>query len=139
MVQKSRTGSIIWKVSLRLLALFISFFIAIWGSSTAIVILKNYLGYVTPEGFFGFTLTDDFVSLDLMLVFLSGIFLGTLGKKADYFIFIVIFLQALWEYNGTSTITDAMFFGLFGAALIGNAIGFGLKLLRQKFLPKLKV
>jgi hypothetical protein len=139
MVQNSRAWLIVWKIFLRIVVLILVAFIANFESPLALEILKNNLGYITPEGFFGFNLTDDFVSFELALVFVSGVFLGLLGKVADYILIIFFILFAAYDYFSVTSLTNLMTFGFVGAVLLGNAIGFGLKLLRQKFLPKLKV
>ena len=97
------------------------------------------MGYNTPDVFWGGGLDDAFIALGLTLVLWSGIIFGALGKIQDYCFIGFCLVFGLWDYNGTSTVTYGMFWGLIGAALTGNAIGFGFKLLRQRFLPKLKV
>jgi len=139
MAQKHPVAIVAWKILLRIVLFCMMVYLAAYESVFALNILWNYLGYVTPEGFFGFTFTDDFVSVELPLVLFGSIFFGVLGKKIDYILIFLILLQALWEYNSTSTVTYGMFWGLVGAAIIGNVIGLILKLLRQRFLPKLVV
>src|SRR5690242_14244977 len=113
MVQKSLSLKVIfWLIFLRIVIFCGSIFIAAYESPLALNILEGYLGYITPPGFFGFTLADAFISLALGLVFFGGIFFGVLGRKIDYAIEIIFIIYALWEYSGTSTTTTAMLIGL---------------------------
>ena len=143
MVQKSRTPSIIsifGVALLRVALLCVTVFVAAYTSPTALEILKNYLGYQAPSGFFwGTSLSDDFVSIVFTLSFWSGIIFGTLGKWWDYLLISLFVALAVWEFTGLATITVPMLIGLAISIILGNAIGFALKLLRQKFLPKLTI
>jgi hypothetical protein len=139
MVHKQRIALIVWFIFLRIVFLSLLLYIGAIISNIALDILKDYLGYHAPEGIFDINFSDLFISFDLALVFLSGIFFGALGRKSDYIFIFLIFAQAIWEYLGTPTFTFYMGVGLLVALISGNAIGFSLKLFRQKFLPKLKV
>ncbi len=139
MATKSRTTLIVGGILLRIILLCIVSVLAYYSIPFFLNILEKYLGYTTPSGFFGFTLSDGFVSLDLGLLFWGSLIFGALGKKTDYLLTILLLASALWEYIGLETITKNMYLGLVATLLIGSAIGFALKLARQKFLPKLKI
>ena len=139
MVQKHSALIIFWRILLRIIFLIVVFLIAGYESQFAFSVLQDYLGYQTPDIFWGGGLVDSFISFELSFIFLSGILFGALGRKIDYLLNAIFIIYGLWDYNGTSTVTYGMFWGLVGAAIIGNIIGFVLKLLRQKFLPKLVV
>lgn len=96
---------------------------------------ENIFQYINPPGFFAMaSLAESLLALDLALVFWSGIILGASGKKSDYILIVLIILYALWGYSGTTNVTSQMYLGLIGAAILGNAIGYGLKLARLKWL-----
>jgi hypothetical protein len=139
MASKHPVAVIVWKISLRFIFLIAVFTFAFYCSDVSFEILKKYLGYITPPGFFGFTLADFFVSLELGSVFISGIMFGALGQIIDYPVTLLFLIWGLWDYHGIPTVTTNMYLGLLGAIIIGNLIGFALKLFRQRFLPKLKV
>jgi len=136
MVQK-RSTSIVFGVLLRVVLLAVVSVAAFYTSPNVLDMLNNYFGYRTPGGFF--TLADIFVSLDLALVFWSGIFFGVLGRKIDYILIGLFVILAVWEFSSIETATTNMYLGLVGIVVISNATGFALKLLRQRFLPKLKI
>jgi hypothetical protein len=139
MVQNSLVLRVVWQILIRIIFLCLAVWIAAYTSSFALDILKNNLGYVTPDSIFDVNFSDMFISLDFALVFWSGVFFGNLGRKIDYILIAIIFVLGLWEFVGTPNATLAMHLGLVGAVVFGNAIGFGLKLLRQRFLPNIKV
>ncbi len=90
--------------------------------------------YKTPIGFFDMaSWADSILALCLGLNLLGGIILGVIGKKTDYVIISGIFLFGLWNYTGTGNVTLDMYLGLIGTLVLGNVIGFGLKLARRKF------
>lgn len=138
MVQKSRIGLVIWYILLRIFFLCLLVWVAGELYSPTLDLLKNNLGYHTPNSFL-----DVFINWaaawDLDSVFLACIFFGILGGRIDYFIITIFIILGFWDFHGIETVNIQMYLGLFGAAVLGNAIGFGLKLLRKKFLPKLKV
>ena len=75
---------------------------------------------------------------ELLAIILSwslwfGIIFGTLGKKSDYLLISITFIFTFFLFTQESGKTLEMFFGLIAITAIGNAIGFGLKLLRQRF------
>ncbi len=140
MVKNPDVKKVILAIFLRVVALCITVYIASISNLVFLDILEKHLGYESPAGsFWGGDLTDNFVSLYLALIFFGSIIFGTLGKWWD-FAFIILFISlGIWEYQGISTTTSSMFVGLAVAALLGNVIGFGLKLLRQKHFPKFDI
>jgi hypothetical protein len=97
----------------------------------------NTLGYQNgPVGLFDMANLGDWeVSFLLSSVFWFGIIFGTLGKKIDYILFLVFFIFALWDYFYPPAASYEVFLGLIGAAVLGNIIGFILKLARKKLFP----
>lgn len=114
-------------------------FISTWYSSDFFLyILVKYLGYINPNDYFSFLL-DALVSVSIGSVFLGSIVFGSLGKKFDYFLISLIFIAASIAFFYSEKSTSSMFVGLAIAALLGNTIGFGLKLLRKKYFPKFNI
>ncbi len=89
------------------------------------------LKYQIPSGFFGFTLTDWILSWEIATTFWLGVIFGTLGKKIDYILIAAFFVLSSLEFYSADNMTLLVYSGLVGAALLGNAIGFALKLLRH--------
>ncbi len=92
------------------------------------------LKYQLPSGFFGFTFADWDISWFIASSFLAGIFFGTLGKKMDYVFIITFFGLSSLDFLYTENMTALIYSALVAATVIGNVIGFGLKLLKQKYL-----
>jgi len=136
MVQKSPTVITLLSILYRIFLFIAVIVIAFYTSPFFLDILEKYLGYITPSGFLGFTLADWGVSIELATVFWAGTIFGTLGRKWDYLLIAFFFVFALVDYIGSESATVPMYIGLIATLLIGNAIGFVLKLARQKFLPK---
>jgi hypothetical protein len=93
----------------------------------------DVLNYEVPPGFFGFTLADWDIAWNLSSSLILGIIFGTLGKRIDYIFIIGMFLLFLLDFFFTENITLIMYLNLVGFTVGGNAIGFILKLLRQRF------
>ena len=94
------------------------------------------LKYQLPSGFFGFTFADWSISWFISTSFLAGAIFGTLGKRIDYIFVITLFVLASLDFFYTENMTPLVYSGLVGATLIGNVIGFILKLLRAKYFAK---
>jgi hypothetical protein len=94
--------------------------------------VMNTLHYQIPNGFFGFTATDWFLSWEIASTFLVGLILGSLGRKIDYIFIITFFILLSFDFLSSDNMTLLVYSGLVGAAALGNAIGFGIKLLRQR-------
>lgn len=139
MVQKSSSVSIILQILLRVILFIIVLGLSLFTPFQVHDLIVNNLGYVKPSGFFGFTLADWEIAHILFATFLVGITFGTLGKKIDYAMILILFCLASFDYYSVENMTSRVYSGLLGAALLGNLIGFLLKLARQKFLPKLKI
>jgi hypothetical protein len=101
--------------------------------------LTETLAYTRPSGFFGFTFADWELAWFLTFTLLGGIIFGALGKKIDYFFIAILIALDIWEWTGTENITPSIWMLLIAVIVGSNAIGFALKLLRQKFLPNWKV
>lgn len=78
-------------------------------------------------------ISNSSFSLYLALALWGSIVFGAIGKKTDYVIIAGIFLFGLWDYAGTDNVTTDMYLGLIAVTLAGNAIGLGLRLVRQYF------
>jgi len=63
----------------------------------------------------------------------AGIIFGTIGKKMDCIFIIGFFVLCSLDFLYTQNMTWLVYSGLVGAAVVGNAIGFILKLARQRF------
>ena len=141
MVQKSRTTSIAsaFRIVLLRAALLAIIAILTWFSGYLFwEVIKNYIGYQTPGVFFSFV-SDLIVIFGLGLTFWGGVFFGALGRWWDYLLITILTGWSLYSYSLIEENTAHMLLYLMAAALLANAIGFALKLLRQKFLPNLKV
>jgi hypothetical protein len=110
----------------------VSFFVA----SPFWYINDSLFNYQRPSGFFGFSLTDAFLAWTLSLTFLNAIMFGAIGKKVDYVFIILVTILAFLEYWSADNVTPQMYLGLVGIALVGNAIGYALKLARLKWFTK---
>ncbi len=93
----------------------------------------NTLGYEKPSGFFGFTFADWDVAWFIASTLLAGIIFGTIGKKVDYIFIVIFFILCSLDFFYTDNMTLLVYAGLVGTTVVGNAIGFILKLARQKF------
>lgn len=134
MVQKSLATSIILETVLRVLLLIICIAIGIYFFPVTIHnFVVNTLGYQKPAGFFGFTFADWEVSWLISSSLFSGIIFGALGKKIDYIFIVILFFLSSLDFLFTENITFVVYLGLSGSAILGNVIGYGLKLARKKF------
>jgi hypothetical protein len=137
MVQKSRALNIALAVLLRILLIVVASIIGLFFFPITIHdFVINTLGYIVPSGFFGFTFADWDVAWIISSALWVGILLGTLGKRIDYAFILLFFITSSFEYLYTENMTLLVYSGLVGATIIGNIIGFGLKLLRQKYWAK---
>ena len=59
-----------------------------------------------------------------------------LSKKIDYAFIIIIFIFALWDYSYPPAVSFLMYIGLIGVALLGNALGYLLKLARLRWVGR---
>ncbi len=97
------------------------------------------LAYKIPPGFFIDSWADWSLAWFLTFTLLGGIIFGALGKKIDYFFIALLIALDIWEWTGTDNITQQIWITLIGTIIVSNILGYILKLLRQKFLPKLKI
>ena len=137
MVQDSRT-SVAWGIGLRLILLVLVFVLGIFSEIPVTTFLTQTLQYHEPVGFFDSLngLETGFLSVFLSWIFWMGILFGGIGKKGDY-IFIgisVILLALLFSQEAGST--PQMYLGLIGVAVLGNALGYCLKVGRQNWFGK---
>jgi hypothetical protein len=95
-------------------------------------LLIETLKYQTPSGFFGFTLTESILSLFMVSMLWISIILGTIGKKIDYVFILSLFILSSLEYFSAENMTMLVYLGLVVATILGNVIGFGLKILRKR-------
>jgi hypothetical protein len=96
--------------------------------------LIKTLHYQEPSSFFGFNLYVFGIGWVLSWMFWSGIVYGSMGKKIDMIFLALIFIFSVWNVYATENVTPIIYLGLIGVALVGSAIGFGIKLIRQRFL-----
>lgn len=95
--------------------------------------LINTLHYQEPPGFFGFNPYFLGPGWVLSWTFWSGITYQIIGRKIDIYFIVGIFIFSIWNLYITQNVTSNIHIALIGVALLGNIIGFGLKLLRQRF------
>lgn len=136
MVQKSRGTSLGLKILSRIGFSVATPLLAFYTSDISLEILKNYLAYTTPLVDWGDLLVDASIAVSLGMVFWGALLFGAIGKKVDYLFIFLFTLFGFLNFYITETVTIQMYLGLIAAIIIGNAIGFALKLLRQRFLPK---
>lgn len=139
MVQKSRIAvKFLWAVVR--IALFVGIIaLSAFISDPFHSLILDHLHYQIPEGFFSGSWADWSLAWVLTNVFLSGVIFGTLGKKIDYAFIAAAIGIAIWEFTGTANVTSALYITLLTTIAISNIVGFCLKLVRERFLPKLKI
>jgi hypothetical protein len=89
------------------------------------------LGYQSPPGFFGFNLQAWPIVWLMSSMFWVGVIFGTLGKVTDYILIGIFFIFTSFVLLADN-ITLYVYSGLIGTAILGNLIGFALKLLRKR-------
>lgn len=139
MVQNSRTTITIWASFLRIILFIAVIAVGFFPPLQLYTFINQDLGYVSSGGFFGFDFSNWEVTWVMYWTLLSGIVFGTLGKKIDYFIILFFIFFAIYDYSTPIPVNQNLYLALTITIVVSNAIGFGFKLLRQKFLPKLKV
>lgn len=97
---------------------------------------QNFFGYQKPPGFFGFTLADWELAQVLAMIFWSSLIYGTLGKKIDYIFIAIISLFSILDFFYTDNVTPIMYLGLIGVAVLGNTLGYMLKVGRRNWFGK---
>lgn len=135
MVQRSRDTIITRAVLLRVL-LFVSILvIGFYEGRLFLSFLTDKLNY--KEVCSGFCFLEGFgaglLALTLSYSFWFGVIFGAVGKKADYIVIGVFFILALVMFYGLSF---QIYLGLIGVALLGNAIGYILKIGRENWFGK---
>jgi len=135
MVQGTRVIEIIKTVSVRLLLIIPVLFLGALTSSVGHEYLV-FMGYQAPSGFFGFALTEELLAWFLSSIFWSGLIYQTFGKKIDQIFIITIFVIVSWEYFSADNMTWQIYFGLIGVALLGNFLGYLLKLGRERWFEQ---
>jgi len=137
MFQKIKFKTILFEILVRVLLVGIGIGIGIYFFPLTIHdFVVNTLGYQKPSGFFGFTLADWNVSWFVSATLWIGIIFGTFGKKIDYIFISIMFTVFSLSFLSTENMTLLVYSGLIGSTIIGNILGFILKLLRQRFFPK---
>ena len=135
MVQNSLSKniiSIIFRISLFVGILFFAMFV-LYPIHDFIL---GTLNYKNPSDFFGTSWAEWSLAWVLTCVLWGGIIFGTLGKKIDYIFFALILSLALWEFVFTDNVTLQMYLGLVGIAVLGNILGYMLKVGRQNYFGK---
>lgn len=135
MVQGALIKTVIDVVT-RILILLVVLFLSAFTSDPAHDFILNIFHYQNPSGFFAASWAEWSIAWVLTSVFWSGIIFGAIGKKIDYIFNFVIILFALWEYIGAENVTPQMYLGLIGVALLGNALGYALKIGRKNWFGK---
>jgi hypothetical protein len=132
MVQKSRAPVIGKQIILRVILFLAVLVVGFYNGQPFVIFLTENLHFKEPVSQF-FGAFEGFqtwmAALTLSYTLWLGIVFGSLGKRADYAVIGIFFIFALYLFYGQSS---QMYFGLIQVALVGNAIGFGLKLLRKQ-------
>ncbi|HVV38890.1 MAG TPA: hypothetical protein VHD31_01015 [Candidatus Paceibacterota bacterium] len=94
--------------------------------------VTQYLGYSESSTFFGAFqgFATDFLALVFSYALWVSVIFGALGKKADY---IIITLYAFLGFFLLYNLSLKIYLGFIGVTILGNLIGFCLKLWRQRF------
>ena len=135
MVSGKRTA-LAWSMLLRTLLLVIVLVLGIFTAFPFHEFNHNIFGYQKPPGFFGFTLADWEIASLLASVFWGGIIYGIIGRRVDYIFFVLIFLFTLWDYWYPPSVPPLMYLGLVGVAVLGNVLGYMLKVGRQNWFGR---
>lgn len=125
-------------VLLRVFLFVVILVVGFYGSLPFYDFLTNDLGY--KETCSGFCAFEGFgigiLALILSYSFWVGIVFGALGKKADYIFIGSVFLLILYLFAQETEKKWELLISFIILAVISNAIGFVLKILRQKFLVR---
>lgn len=135
MVSGKRIGIILLTVTTRIFLFVAVLVMSLYLSPPFEDLNRIVFDYRKPSGFFGFTLSEAFLALTLSLTLWSGIIFGAIGRKIDYVFIGLVFVLAFWEYSSAENVTPQMYLGLIGVAVLGNFLGYLLKLARQRWLP----
>ena len=95
--------------------------------------MENILGYQRSSGFFGFSIEHLVLSFIMALILWVSTFFGALGTKVDYWVIGGFLILAFIIFQGSSI---NMYLGLIGVALLGNFLGYLLKLARERWFDK---
>ena len=136
MVQRSRTITIALDVVFRLLGLVPILIISSFIYLPFYDLIKNYLRYSEPGTIFiSFGgLGTHLMAIEMAFVFLLGMIFGAIGKKVDY-IFIATFFALISLHSfAAANVTVIVYLSFIFITVFGISVGFGLKLVRQKFL-----
>lgn len=71
----------------------------------------------------------------LSVVFWSSVIFSFLGKATDYVFVAMFLLFGVYVYINTEDVTPLMYLALLGVAVVGNLIGYALKVARMHFFP----
>lgn len=132
MVSGKQIGAIIRGILLRVLLLVPIAIVSFFLQEPFYTFLIETLQYQEPPAFFGYNLYFFGLGWVLSWTFWSGIMYGTMSKKLDYFFIALIFCFSVWNLYISENVTPLVYGGLIGVAAVGLAIGYGLKLLRQR-------
>ena len=135
MVSEKRTWGIIWNVFKRLFLLFAIFAFALFLQDPFYYFLIHTLHYKEPSFFF---INLYFLGLGWTLswTFWSGVVFGAFGKKIDYVFILIVFLLSILDFVYTENITPSIYLGLVGVAVLGNVLGYMLKVGRQNWFGR---
>ena len=137
MVSGIRVKQIGLDIILRSLFLLAALFAAAYAPSINSYFLEYSLDYQRSGGFFGFSIENVIIELIFSFILWASILFGAIGKKIDYLLIVsFIILAVIAFYNSSASLNIKMYLGLIGVALLGNAIGYMLKLARLRWLHK---
>ena len=130
MVQGTRIKQVITSIVVRIIAFGAALYASAYIPTNTLYFMENTLGYQRTSGFFGFTIEHLILALTINFIFWASIFFGALGKKIDYWIIGGFFCFSLLLFQGSGI---SMYLGLIGVAILGNFIGYTLKLARERW------
>ena len=135
MVSGKRT-TLVLGVFVRILLLIIALGLGGFTSFPFHAFILDTLNFKNPSDFFGASWADWGLAWTLTSLFWSGIVFGALGKKIDYIFIAIIFLFSLLIFFYTKNVTLAIYLGLVGVAVLGNVLGYMLKVGRQTWFGR---
>ena len=136
MVQGTRVGLIIWAIVWRFLVFVSIVIISLFLQDPFYSFLINTLHYQEPAGFFGFSPYFFGLGWVLSWMFWSTIVYGTIGSKFDYLFVLFVFAFSLLNFFFTENVNTTTYLGLVGVALLGNALGYMLKVGKERWLGR---
>ena len=122
-----------------LLRIFLLFVVIALGAFTALpthTFVIDSLRFENPSDFFGSSWADWSLAWILASLFWGGIVFGVSGKKIDYFFTLLLSVIGFLGFVYTKNVMPLMYLGLVGVAVLGNVLGYMLKVGRQNWFGR---